>query len=273
MSINFIGSIIKKVFGYKIYLKIKSIYKILFENDWIVQLIIKNYDTTQDLNHNISTLKKNNCDIELIKKKFSNFNFNFNSEKISWHYHFFSGFKKDKLDILEIGTHQGNFTNFCAICNSTSKITTIDAPTSDESFLNAYDKDPLIIKSHIENRTKNLLLNNINFIELNSFYLLNKFNKNSFDLIWVDGDHLNPQVTFDIFSSLHLIKNDGYILVDDIVKETFKNKQVSNESYKVIENLKQKKIIEVDYLVKRVSKYNKVQKKLIALIKKINAIF
>jgi predicted O-methyltransferase YrrM len=266
MNINLFGSVIKKIFGQKVYIFIKFIYAKLFESSWITKLKIKNYDTSKDLNHNLDILKKYNLDVNFIKINLDNFKFI--NEKLSWHYYFFAGLKKKKFNILEIGTHKGEFTKFCALCNDTSNITTIDAPDYDDSFLNAYQKNSQIIKSHIEERTKNCLLKNINFIEINSFHIIEKFNKNSFDYIWIDGDHLNPQVSFDIFSSLRLIKDDGYILVDDIVKSNLKNKQVSNESFETIEYLKQKKVIEVNYLVKRITKFNKIQKKFIAILKK-----
>ena len=41
-------------------------------------------------------------------------------------------------------------------------------------------------------------------MKLDSFHLIDKFKKQDFDLIWVDGNHLGPQVQFDIFQSIKL---------------------------------------------------------------------
>ena len=44
------------------------------------------------------------------------------------------------------------------------------------------------------------------------FFILDKFNDIKFDIIWIDGDHFNPQVSFDIFSSYKLLNEMAFML-------------------------------------------------------------
>ena len=55
---------------------------------------------------------------------------------------------------------------------------------------------------------------------MNSLDLLNKFEKEFFDIIWLDGDHTNPQVTIDTFSAFHILKKDGifYVMISFLIK-------------------------------------------------------
>ena len=65
--------------------------------------------------------------------------------------------------------------------------------------------------------------------------------KEKFDLIWVDGDHFNPQVTNDINNSLKLLQPNGYILCDDVIIKDENNFKLSNsDSFKTISELKKK---------------------------------
>ena len=104
---------------------------------------------------------------------------------------------------------------------------------------------------------------------MDSFFLLDKFyTKKSFDLIWVDGDHKNPQVTFDIISSLKLLDDNGKLLVDDILTSKSNRKYTSNESYLTLQNLKKRGIIKYDLYLKRIAKSNSHNKKCIAIVQK-----
>ena len=102
---------------------------------------------------------------------------------------------------------------------------------------------------------------------MNSINLEKNFSKNSFDLIWIDGEHLNPQVTIDIFQSIKLIKKNGFICVDDVVMKKYlkKNEYVSNDSYQTLEYLNKLKILKTSYIIKRVTKRNFDLKKFISL--------
>ena len=106
---------------------------------------------------------------------------------------------------------------------------------------------------------------------MSSLELENIFKNKSFDLIWIDGDHLNPQVTIDIFQCLKLIKNNGVICVDDILKddEILKkgvNKEyISGDSFKTLEYFNHLEYLKTSYLLKRVSRRNLDGKKFISI--------
>ena len=96
------------------------------------------------------------------------------------------------------------------------------------------------------------LPSNINFIRLNSTTLLSEFSDIKFDLIWIDGDHYNPQVTIDIMNSLQLAHEQSIICVDDVCTENYKENYVSNESFLTLENLEKNKILKNYFIYKRV---------------------
>ena len=58
-------------------------------------------------------------------------------------------------------------------------------------------------------------------------------------LIWIDGDHHDPQVSLDIKSSIKLIKKDGIFCCDDIIISPIKEKDnyISTESHYTLDNL------------------------------------
>ena len=68
------------------------------------------------------------------------------------------------------------------------------------------------LKKHIQIRNKNLSAKNINFIESNSFFLpsiKNQKFKKDYDLVFVDGNHLFPEVSWDTFFGYHQLKRVG----------------------------------------------------------------
>ncbi|MDA9888947.1 class I SAM-dependent methyltransferase, partial [Flavobacteriaceae bacterium] len=167
----------------------------------------------------------------------------------------------------EIGTFDAKFISHLSSYFDYN-ILTIDLKSDQEEFTSSYNR--IIKKDFVEKR--DLLLNkeNITFQEMDSFFLLDKFyTKKSFDLIWVDGDHKNPQVSFDIISSLKLLNDTGKLLVDDILKSKSNRKYTSNESYETLQNLEERGVIKFDLYLKRVAKSNSHNKKYIAVVKKI----
>jgi predicted O-methyltransferase YrrM len=268
-----IRNIILKIFGKKSHLlfTFKREFLNLLKN--LINKIFFSIDFISDKN------KKNKKNIDLINK------LNFNKEKIEsilsknekkffdkhlkWHHHLFANFSSDdQLKILEIGTYQGETTRFLANIFPNSKITTIDLPdkkfmeiNQSDSFkvplgaqllsdnLNSIDFTNLKELSNIfiETRKKNLEKDNINFIQIDSFQAIKIFQKNSFDFIWVDGNHIMPQVAFDIFQAFHLCKKNGYILCDDIVMKSHQRATSSNDGYKIIDELTKNNYIKTNY--------------------------
>ena len=124
-----------------------------------------------------------------------------------------------------------------------------------------------LLMKFLKLRNKNLNRKNINFIKLNSLNIKKYFKQKKFDLIWVDGDHLNPQVSIDIINSLDLLNNDGIICTDDVIMDYKfkKSKYVSNEGFFTLKHLEDNGLIKNYYLIKRIHKNNAVRKKYVSV--------
>ena len=129
----------KKLLTDSIYQKIKKIL------NFFIYYNSRNYDVSKDLRHNEDLFNSFGFEIGKIKSKLNSLNYDYYDEKLSWHYHIFIGlkeyFKDKKINILEIGTHDGKFTNFISKIYDNSKIITIDLDHSDEKFTNFYQRD------------------------------------------------------------------------------------------------------------------------------------
>ncbi len=258
---------------------ISKILKKLLPNSWYLQLKknyekikYRNYDLSKDLNYNENLFKLLKFDIEKIKTQLNSLDFQYHNPRLSWHHHLFVGLKQyfgdKKINILEIGTHNGNFSNFISKIYNESHITTIDLDESDNQFINTYGRDEKNkFDEFLKLRKENLNRKNINFIKLNSLNIKKYFNEKKFDLIWVDGDHLNPQITIDIINSLDLLNNDGIICTDDVIMDNKfkKSKYVSNEGFFTLKHLEDNGLIKNYYLIKRIIIHNTVKKKYVSI--------
>lgn len=262
---------------------ISKIFKKFLPNSWYVHLQkiyrtkisskkYRNYDLSEDLNYNENLFKLFNFDIEEIKLQLNSLNLQYHTPGLSWHYHLFVGLKNyfgnKKIDILEIGTSMGNFSNFISKVYHESHITTIDLDESDNQFINTYGRNEKEkFDEFLKIRNKNLNRKNINFIRLNSLNIKKYFNKKKFDLIWVDGDHLNPQVTIDIINSLDLLNNDGIICTDDVIMNNKfkKTDYVSSDGFFALKHLEDNGVIKNYYLIKRIKLKNAIYKKYVSV--------
>ena len=91
-------------------------------------------------------------------------------------------------------------------------------------------------------------------------------------MIWIDGNHLAPQVNIDIINSIRLSKLNSIVCVDDILfKENFRktdyisNQYTSNDSYQALELLTNQKYLETKYILKRITRDNAITKKFISI--------
>jgi predicted O-methyltransferase YrrM len=261
IMIKFTNQICKVLLPKSYYERIKKFY---------YSLLSANYDLSKDLEYNENLFKKLNFDIDKIKHKLNSLNLSYHDDWLSWHYHLFVGlkdyFKDEKINILEIGTSSGGFSNFISKVYDDHQITTINLDES-EIPLSEFGGDEENKREFLEKRNNNLNRKNINFVELNSINLKKYFYEKKFDLIWVDGDHLNPQVTIDIVNSLDLLNNDGIICTDDVIMDIKfeKNKYVSNEGFLTLKYLDDNKILKNEYLIKRISKTNSITKKYVSI--------
>jgi predicted O-methyltransferase YrrM len=118
-------------------------------------------------------------------------------------------FEKNINNILEIGTGVGSTTSLMAKLFPNSNIFTIDLPSQDKNY-----KKLAFRKHKFKAFEKNINYQNITFIETNSFFLPNINIANNFDLIYIDGGHCYPSVSWDIMFSYNKVKS-GFILIHD----------------------------------------------------------
>ena len=266
-----IAFFVKKIFNKSLYEKLRFLFH-LFSSPTNIISKLKN-GPKQDILANEEIFHKLNFDIQQIKLLLKKNNYDYFDNRISWHYHLFSGLssKHKEIRILEIGTYLGEFTKFLSVIFPQSKITTCDLPSNDKIFRSTYDRNTKEnLDNFIHRRNININKDNVEFKEINSLNLLNNFKENYFDLIWVDGDHTNPQVSLDIFQSLRLVKINGLVICDDIIKKKNTTSDFSNEGYQTLKYLENtEKIIELFFLVKRTTT-NYKEKKYISISKKIS---
>lgn len=180
--------------------------------------------------------------------------FDFNNDSIHWLVFSALSLSSTKvLNILEIGTFEGEFTAILAGLFPDATITTVDLPASDPLLRDFYNRedDSAFLKYKNIQKT-NLSGKNIKLVETNSMFLLNKVSE-KFDLIWVDGGHLYPEVAWDLCNAYYLCRNGGAVLCDDVIplNVLYKDRYVSTESFEVLEYLKARESIELELFLKR----------------------
>ena len=228
---------------------------------FFLKIIYNKFFKIKDENYNFRLQKKNNFDIEKINNICKQHNLN---QNISFYYKIFSNYSSvEKKKILEIGTYKGNFTNFLSKIFPNSEICTLDIPHSiSPDFKNLKAIDYEKTKSILN---KNLSSKNIKKYIDTSFNLLEIFEKNYFDFIFVDGDHLNPQVTIDIFQSLYLLKTGGIMVTDDnLINKNQITSSVNLESYETLKYLNKIGKISLELFIKKISFKNLIQKKYVS---------
>ncbi|MDC0393678.1 class I SAM-dependent methyltransferase [Candidatus Pelagibacter sp.] len=180
---------------------------------------------------------------------------------------------KSITDILEIGTFDGFNALLLSNLFPNSNIDTIDLPENDDDFINFYNRKNNISK-FIQDRNIILSKNkNINFFPFNSLKLLN--HKKKYDLIWIDGAHGYPVVCIDIINSLHILKENGLILCDDVflgLKQSNSDTMYSSiATYETLNELKKQNLVNFRLVYKRLdAEYNCLEnnRKFIAIVSK-----
>ena len=138
--------------------------------------------------------------------------------------------------VLEIGTYDAQFTAILARLFAAAEITTVDLPESDPLLRKTYRRDAdAAYRDFVARRDANLAAPNIRFCQFNSAFLLDRV-EGPFDLIWVDGGHLYPEVAWDIAAAHHLCRDGGYLLCDDVIPapEGPRTPYVSPDSHEVL---------------------------------------
>lgn len=291
----FLKKIIYKIFGKNtLYIKklfnlLKSINKKIFLFYCHIKFINKKDKLYIE---NLNLFEELEFDLKKIKKLTDHNKIDFYGKKVSWHYHIFANFSSNlNLKILEIGTYKGQTSNYLSSIFPYSKIYTLDLPDikfkpdnkSDIFYvpqgaqLMSNDKVSNNInikfeaKKFIDIRSKNLNKSNISFIQIDSSKTMELFTKQSFDFVWVDGNHVFPQVIYDIIQAYHLCKIGGYIVCDDIIKANIQDATKSSFGYYALNDLSSKKYLKTNFFNKTISidNMNYKNQHFISLSKKI----
>ena len=127
---------------------------------------------------------------------------------------------KKKLKIMEIGTAGGNTTEEFlnkVMLNRNSIMYAFDpyTPYPDKNLRN----NDLVLEKFLARFKNDITENRLKFSRTNSFdgliNLINQNHKETFDLIFIDGNHKAKNVLEDFLLSLTLVKKNGYIMFDD----------------------------------------------------------
>ena len=155
--------------------------------------------------------------------------------------------------ILEIGTFNGETTLFLAELFPKAKILTIDLDNLTLQTSNPYEY-AFSNDKFFEYRQNLLKKNkNIKFLQQNSLNLVKL--KETFDLIWIDGNHNFPTVIIDLINCLKLLSNSGVALCDDVYKRKFfPDKYADISCYEALKELEDNKVIALKLIQKRIKK-------------------
>ena len=156
--------------------------------------------------------------------------------------------------ILEIGTYDGKTSFLLSKFFVDSQIITFDLDENSAYFnYNWKDADDKHKINFLQKRNQNLNQKNIKFIKDNSFNIP-QYKLSNFDLIWVDGDHTFPVLAWDICNAYHLLNSKGIMICDDIfLKQSFSYEKQS-DVYEILEYLKGEGILDIRFVLKRLSK-------------------
>jgi predicted O-methyltransferase YrrM len=185
----------------------------------------------------------------------------------SEHLVFFAALATSQLpftNILEIGTFKGETTRILADLFPNSTVDSIDLSHDEISRIGTYAYATKDLPKSEE------MPDNVKLKTLNSLQLIDETIK--YDLVWVDGNHKSPYAQIDISSAIRLIKENGFVLCDDIyLKTSMFEKDSGSESIETIVAFKEAGIIQYSLIRKRLSnKFNNkiTGAKFLAVIKK-----
>ena len=171
--------------------------------------------------------------------------FDFRSDSIHWLLFSALGLKYPSAQkVLEIGTFDGFFTSLLVEFFPQAQITTVDLPASDP-LLKAYFRrdNPEVLRKYLATQSVNIANERIRLLSINSLFLEENIRGQIFDVIWVDGGHVYPEVAVDLANAYAHCRDGGVVVCDDVMMapKGYNDGFVSLESKDVL-----------DYLAKRV---------------------
>lgn len=207
-------------------------------------------------------------------KKLNQDEYHLQKDMASVHWLLFAALSEtqDIKNILEIGTFDGKTTLLLSKLFPNAKITTVDLPDDDPIFTSSYQReDEKYRRDFLKQQSENTSSENINLIKRNSFFL-NEVVDEKYDLIWVDGGHLYPEISWDICNTYHLCNWNGWIMYDDIIPYQKNGQGMENsDAFSVLEYIKQRIESKIVYFLKRdEAKFsaNPKKRKYVALMQK-----
>lgn len=126
---------------------------------------------------------------------------------------------KKEINMLEIGSYEGNSSVFFLKYFSKLKLTCVDTfegslEQGDKDFNKIYNNFKLNV-SEYKNRLKVIKNTSDNFF--------NNYNKEFFDLIYIDGSHYYQDVFNDAKNSFAVLNKGGYLIFDDFLWNFYSN--------------------------------------------------
>lgn len=176
-------------------------------------------------------------------------------------------------DILEIGTFRGKTSVILKGLFPQAHVVTCDLPPDDPILRSSYGRDdPALMREYQERRDANVSRDGITLVEANSFFLPGRA-PGPYDLIWVDGGHVFPEIAWDTCNAWHMCRPGGMIMFDDIYTHPKGGDGVygSIDAYQTIEYVAARSNIKPRYFLKRqnpVWSADERQRKYVALVQK-----
>lgn len=181
----------------------------------------------------------------------------FNSQEDSIHLLLFSciSLSANITNILEIGTYLGESSVLLSQIFPNSRITTVDLPDDDPILAATYGRNnAAAMREYREKQRRNVFRPGVNFLQTNSFFVPAVLEE-KFDLLWIDGGHLYPEIAWDICNAYHLCNRTGWILCDDVIphERGYRDELSNPDSFKVLEYVSRRTADKVTYFLKRES--------------------
>lgn len=183
------------------------------------------------------------------------FGIGFNENRGMWSEHlvFFSALSVSQVcvsNILEIGTFKGETTRILSDLFPNSQIDSIDLSHDEIMSIGTYAYATNDLPDSKD------MPSNVTLKTQNSLKLLNESIR--YDLIWVDGNHKSPYVQVDIACAIRLVRDQGFVLCDDVFLRTpIFERNSGSESIETILAFKNAEMIQVSLIRKRLSmKFN-----------------
>lgn len=159
--------------------------------------------------------------------------------------------------VLEIGTYDGQTTALLARLFPLAEIVTLDLPETDPILAGTYGfarGTPEKLQAFEQRIQANTCSPNVKLLRSNSFFLPAVVD-GSFDLIWIDGGHLFPEIAWDMCNAYHRVRAGGIMMCDDIIVNPNgrRDDYVSPDAHRVLRYVTERTHDHLDFYLKRQS--------------------